>query len=74
MLTQPEAVLQMQTLALSNTKDTIAIALPWDSQHLLAFVNQYLETANLDYTADSLLNEYAETLQTIEQIHLHFNG
>jgi len=64
LLTQPNAILQMRTISLNYFKDQIAIALPWDSQHLLAFVNQYLEAAELEYTADSLLNDYTEMMDT----------
>ena len=39
------------------------MALPWDSRHLQAFVNQYLDTFSLDYTADAVLDEYADYLQ-----------
>jgi len=63
-LTQPNAILQMRTVSLNHFKDSIAIALPWDSYHLLSFVNQYLDTTELRYTADSLLNDYTEMLQT----------
>lgn len=54
-LTKPDVALQLQTIALSDTEDAIAIALPWDSQQLLAFVNQALDTFHIKYTADSLL-------------------
>lgn len=59
-LSKPDAALQFQTIALTDTEDSIAIALPWDSQHLLAFVNQSLETMQIHHTADSLLQAYAE--------------
>lgn len=57
-LSKPDAALQFQTIALTDTEDSIAIALPWDSQHLLAFVNQSLEIMHINHTADSLLQEY----------------
>lgn len=61
---KPDAALQLQTIALTDTEDSIAIALPWDSQHLLAFVNQTLDTLNINDTADSLLQTYSNRLQT----------
>lgn len=61
-LHEPNSSLQFQTVALSDTSDPIAMVIPWDSSQLLAFVDQYLDTANLDYTADHLLEEYAEAL------------
>lgn len=57
-LSKPDAALQFQTIALTDTEDSIAIALPWDSQHLLAFVNQSLEMMHINHTADSLLQDY----------------
>lgn len=62
-LKNPDAALRLQTIALTDTQDQIAMALPWDSQNLQAFVNQYLDTFNLDYNADDVLAEYADYLQ-----------
>lgn len=61
-LKNPDAALRLQTIALTDTQDQIAMALPWDSQSLQAFVNQYLDTFKLDYTADAVLDEYADAL------------
>jgi len=57
-LSQPHTALTLQTIALTDTQDSIAIALPWDSQQLLAYVNQYLDISAVGYTAESLLKEY----------------
>lgn len=62
-LKNPDAALRLQTIALTDTQDQIAMALPWDSQTLQAFVNQYLDISNLTYTADDVLAEYADYLQ-----------
>lgn len=62
-LKNPDAALRLQTIALTDTQDQIAMALPWDSQTLQAFVDQYLNTSNLDYTADDVLSEYADYLR-----------
>ena len=59
----PDAALRLQTIALTDTQDQIAMALPWDSQNLQALVDQYLDTFNLSYTADDVLDEYADYLQ-----------
>lgn len=56
----PDASLLLQTIALTDTKDQIAMALPWDSLHLQAFVNQYLDTSGMDYNADLVLEEFSE--------------
>ncbi|MEM6253182.1 MAG: transporter substrate-binding domain-containing protein [Cyanobacteria bacterium P01_D01_bin.156] len=62
-LKNPDAALRLQTIALTDTQDQIAMALPWDSQNLQALVNQYLDTFSLNYTADDVLDEYADYLQ-----------
>lgn len=59
-LKNPDASLLLQTIALTDTKDQIAMALPWDSTHLQDFVNQYLDSFSLDYSADLVLEEYAD--------------
>ncbi len=60
---QPDAALNFQTIALTDTNDFIAIAVPWESTHLLSFVDQYLETSGITYTADSLLEQYSGYFQ-----------
>lgn len=63
-LKNPDAALRLQTIALTDTQDPIAMAMPWDSAHLQAFVNQYLDALDLDYTADLVLEEYADSLKS----------
>jgi polar amino acid transport system substrate-binding protein len=62
--TKPDAALQLQTIALTDTQDSLAVVLPWNSTHLLAFVDQYLETMAAQYTVDLLLDEYADYWST----------
>lgn len=59
-LKNPDAALRLQTIALTDTRDQIAMAMPWDSHHLKAFVDQYIDTFGLDYTANLVLDEYAD--------------
>jgi polar amino acid transport system substrate-binding protein len=58
---QPQSALQFQTIALTDTEDAIAMALPWNSEHLLGFVNQYLDMSKINYTADTLLDAYGNS-------------
>ena len=58
--TKPDAALQLQTIALTDTQDSLGVVLPWDSTHLLAFVDQYLETMVTQYTVDLVLDEFAD--------------
>lgn len=63
-LTKPDAALQVQTVVLTDTQDALAMVLPWESTHLLAFVNQYLDTLNAEYTVDSVLEEFSNYWET----------
>ena len=58
-LTKPDAALQLKTAVLTDTQDSLAMVLPWDSSHLLAFVNQYLDTLDTDLTVDGILAEFS---------------
>jgi ABC-type amino acid transport substrate-binding protein len=58
--TSPNAALQLETIALTDTEDPIAMVLPWTSTHLLALVDQYLDTEKLNYSADTVLRDYAD--------------
>ncbi|MFQ4135847.1 substrate-binding periplasmic protein [Nodosilinea sp. PGN35] len=58
--TRPDVALQLQTIALTDTQDALAVVLPWASSHLLAFVDQYLDTLTAQYTVDTVLDEYAD--------------
>ncbi len=62
-LSSPDVALQFQTIALTDTKDALSVVLPWNSEHLLSFVNQYLDTADLIDTTDGLLEEYDDYFQ-----------
>lgn len=62
--TKPDAALQLQTAVLTDTQDSLAVVLPWDSTHLLAFTNQYLDTLDTEYTADGILAEFADYLES----------
>jgi len=62
--TKPDAALQLKTAVLTDTQDALAMVLPWDSTHLLAFANQYLNTLDAEYTVDSILDEFATYLST----------
>ncbi|MEM1310328.1 MAG: transporter substrate-binding domain-containing protein [Cyanobacteria bacterium P01_H01_bin.153] len=64
--TKPDAALQLETAVLTDTQDALAMVLPWDSTHLLAFANHYLDTLDAEYTADSILTEFADSLTSAD--------
>jgi polar amino acid transport system substrate-binding protein len=57
---RPKEVIKLKTVVLKDSKDPIAMVFPLDSAHLRDWVNIYLETLHLHYSADSLLDEYEE--------------
>lgn len=57
---RPNAVIKLQTVVLTDTRDPIAMAVNHEDTNLLAWLEIYLDTLNLDFTADSLLEEYPE--------------
>jgi ABC-type amino acid transport substrate-binding protein len=60
LINQPNAALNFQTVALTDSQDPIAIALPWSSYHLLEFVNLYLTMTDKSYTVGQLLADYSD--------------
>ena len=59
-LSKPNSALNFQTISITDAEDAIAVVLPWNSNHLLSFVNQYIETTGEHYTTDTLLGKYAD--------------
>lgn len=55
----PTAALNLRTILIDGTRDDIAIAVPWDSEQLLAIVNLYLSRQK-PLTVNGLLDQYAE--------------
>lgn len=60
MLVKPDASLNLQTVALTDAQDYLAMVLPWDSLHLLSWVDLYLDTQGRTYTVDTVLEDYAD--------------
>lgn len=59
---KPDGILQLQTVVFKDTRDPIAMAVSADSPHLLFWLNQYLESKNMNMNADKLLDEYQDLL------------
>ncbi|MBS0016203.1 MAG: transporter substrate-binding domain-containing protein [Arthrospira sp. SH-MAG29] len=62
LINYPNVALNFQTVALTDSQDPIAIALPWSSNHLLKFVNLYLTMNDKKYTVSQLLEDYSDLL------------
>jgi hypothetical protein len=63
-LQDPSDAINFQTVVLTDTNDSVAMVLPWKSSQLREYVDQYLSSNNIDYTADSLLEKFKELLDT----------
>jgi ABC-type amino acid transport substrate-binding protein len=61
-LQDPSEAINFQTVVLTDTNDFVAMVLPWESEHLRVYVDVYLAANNIDYTADSLLNQFRDLL------------
>jgi ABC-type amino acid transport substrate-binding protein len=57
---KPDVALELQTVVIEDSQDPIAMAVPWDSPGLLAWLELYLEMADINLTADTLLKRYDE--------------
>lgn len=55
---RPDLYLHLQSLAIPGITDHIAIAVPWESVHLLAWLNLYLKTDRPAMTIDAILDRY----------------
>ena len=61
-LQDPSEAINFQTVVLTDTNDFVAMVLPWESEHLRVYVDVYLAANNIDYTADSLLDQFRDLL------------
>lgn len=57
---RPEAPLQLRPAVLTDTRDPIGVAVPWDSTQLLAWVDFYLETQVKPLSVEQLLAHAAK--------------
>lgn len=61
---RPDAPLQLRPAILTDTRDPIGIALPWDSSQLLVWVDFYLENVAKPLSIDELMARYAQPAAT----------
>lgn len=58
--TRPNVALELQTVALTDTRDALAMITAQDSPHLLAFLNQYISDQEIYLNVDELLDKYSD--------------
>ncbi|WP_051321340.1 substrate-binding periplasmic protein [Chrysiogenes arsenatis] len=56
----PAIAIQLQTAIISDMTDPIAMAVPWQSTHLLAWLEQYIDAFPVRMDIDTLLRKYYE--------------
>ena len=60
LLQKPDAALDIQTVALTDTKDLLAVVIHRDHNNLQNFVNTYLEINSFNYSVDQLIDKYPD--------------
>ncbi|MEO5377003.1 MAG: transporter substrate-binding domain-containing protein [Magnetococcus sp. DMHC-6] len=65
-LDRPGTALQFLMVVLTDANDPKAIITPWESPNLLALVDFFLNTLDLNLTADRILHHYDDVIQEIE--------
>ena len=63
MIAKPDVAIELRTVFLKDITDPIAMAVPWDSFHLLQWLNTYLDMAQIHMTADSILKKYPDSIK-----------
>lgn len=54
----PAIAIELKTAIISDMQDPIAMAVPWDSTHLLAWLQQYIDMHPVNTDVDQLLHKY----------------
>lgn len=62
-ISRPEAAIHATTAVIQDLNDPIAIAVPYDSNSLLDWLNLYIDQHVKNMNADSLLDKYKESLK-----------
>ena len=65
LLTNPDASLKVKTIVLSDTRDDIAMAISWKSRQFRDWVNILLESDSINFTSDSIIDQYTEELRKL---------
>ncbi len=63
----PEGALYLQTAILEDRKDPLAFAVNWEDEHLLSWLNLYLEKIKTEGTYSRLINTYLDTEEWLKR-------
>jgi ABC-type amino acid transport substrate-binding protein len=62
----PEIALQLLTVILNDAKDLKGIVVAFENRELKDIIDYYLNSLDMKLTADSLINDYDKTIDTIQ--------
>lgn len=64
---KPDIALYASAFVLKDQKDSIAIAVPWQSSQLLSWINDYLDAFEIQEDVNALIKEYPELYQDSDE-------
>lgn len=59
----PDIALYTSVFVLKDQKDDISVAVNWKDTHLLSWINTFLETYDIEYNVNSLIEQYPEVFE-----------
>ncbi len=62
-VSKPAVAVELKTVIIEDIRDPIAMAVAWDSPHLLQWINTYLEQEKVTMTVDDILNENLDSVK-----------
>lgn len=63
---KPDANLKVLPVTLKNQEDPIRIIVPWNQDHFVFWVNEFLQSLEISFTVDELLTKYNSYFQQLE--------
>jgi ABC-type amino acid transport substrate-binding protein len=61
---QPETSISLRAVTIADARDSIAVAVPWNSTRLLAIVNQVIDDRPTELNADDVIEMYRKSIST----------
>ena len=61
---RPETSISLRTVTISDARDSIAVAAPWNAPRLLAIINQVIDDRSTSLNADDVIAMYRKSIAT----------
>jgi hypothetical protein len=61
---RPETSISLRTVTISDARDSIAVAAPWNAPRLLAIINQVIDDRSTSMNADDVIAMYRKSIAT----------